>query len=300
MLCAVIAWGHARQMDLVWTKAALRFEPCLLRVKTICCMSGRRAMSDHGLAWLGLGRRSRSETVPRVLPHWFVSARSIHFRGPDASKIPRHQTVPWCKSDTSRSSLFLSGDVLQVSWLVFAYLFSFGGAMFYGIQQTKLFKSVHTEHATMQRVLARHEMPRCDRTSVGAARRCFWVPSAGFAAKLKGFAPMSGEEQAEAENCRVPPRLRKSALHPHLRIASVEGKAQGGDHRCHWERARGCLRGLGPPQSVLQSAANVALSRLVSQTVVRLHSEDFASKRHLVEAVLDQEVGAGLPCLSLA
>ena len=189
MLCAVIAWGHARQMDLVWTKAALRFEPCLLRVKTICCMSGRRAMSDHGLAWLGLGRRSRSETVPRVLPHWFVSARSIHFRGPDASKIPRHQTVPWCKSDTSRSSLFLSGDVLQVSWLVFAYLFSFGGAVFYGIQQTKLFKSVHTEHATMQRVLARHEMPRCDRTSVGAARRCFWVPLQALLPSSKALRP---------------------------------------------------------------------------------------------------------------
>ncbi|CAE7441314.1 unnamed protein product [Symbiodinium natans] len=58
----------------------------------------------------------------------------------------------------------------KVYWLAFAYLFSFGGALFYGIQQTKLFKSVHLEHATME----------------------------SFAAKLEGFAPMSGGENAEA------------------------------------------------------------------------------------------------------
>mmetsp|Transcript_12479 Transcript_12479/g.29713 ORF Transcript_12479/g.29713 Transcript_12479/m.29713 type:complete len:270 (+) Transcript_12479:990-1799(+) len=31
----------------------------------------------------------------------------------------------------------------------------------------------------------------------------------------------------------------------HERRRAGRGKAQGGDHRCHWERARGCLRGLG-------------------------------------------------------
>ncbi|CAE7338015.1 unnamed protein product, partial [Symbiodinium pilosum] len=57
----------------------------------------------------------------------------------------------------------------KVSWLAFAYIFSFGGAIFYGIQQTKLFKSVHVEHATME----------------------------SFAAKLEGFDPISGREPAE-------------------------------------------------------------------------------------------------------
>lgn len=115
MLCAVIAWGHARQMELVWTK---------------------------------------------------------------------------------------------VSWLVFAYLFSFGGAVFYGIQQTKLFKSVHTEHATMQ----------------------------SFAAKLEGFAPMTGQEKAEEK---------------------------------------------------LKEAITAAIG---SEPVAVSVAWDFTSKRHLVEAVLDQEV----------
>ncbi|CAK9035733.1 unnamed protein product [Durusdinium trenchii] len=57
----------------------------------------------------------------------------------------------------------------KVSWLCFAYIFSFGGAIFYAVQQTKLFARADVEHATM----------------------------ASFAAKLEGLPSLGGHEPVE-------------------------------------------------------------------------------------------------------
>ncbi|CAJ1329462.1 unnamed protein product [Effrenium voratum] len=57
----------------------------------------------------------------------------------------------------------------KVAWLAFAYVFSFVGAIFYGVQQTKLFATANHENATMT----------------------------SFCAKLEGLPSFKGNERAE-------------------------------------------------------------------------------------------------------
>jgi len=57
----------------------------------------------------------------------------------------------------------------KVAWLCFAYVFSFAGAMYYAVQQTKLFVRANLQHATM----------------------------ASFAAKLEGLPAFPGSEPVE-------------------------------------------------------------------------------------------------------
>lgn len=120
----------------------------------------------------------------------------------------------------------------------------------------------------------------------------------GFAAKLEGFAPMTGQEKAEAVAVAVAVAVATALpLRCSAPRCPVEGEAKGGDHSCHWERARGCLRGLGPAVGHAGLFFRSSLSPVLQRSFTI--SEDFTSKRHLVEAVLDQEVSEAGHCMPL-